>query len=196
MKLFHAAITSAIAVGALSYADPAPTIHYAPAENLERVDVALIDTARQEIDLAAYVLTDWPVIEALARAANRGVKVRIYLHRTQLAEHTSARPFLELVEAPGVETRTKRQNGTPMHLKSYQIDGRVLRTGAVIAREIGREGVSSFGGESMRMRALIFSAIEVAEVLDQWFGADYRYCKIRRDDGAAGLKRPRPCVRI
>jgi phosphatidylserine/phosphatidylglycerophosphate/cardiolipin synthase-like enzyme len=91
------------------------------------------DTARQEIDLAAYVLTDWPVIEALARAANRGVKVRIYLDRTQLAEHTSARPFLELVEAPGVETRTKRQNGTPMHLKSYQIDGRVLRTGAVMA---------------------------------------------------------------
>jgi hypothetical protein len=27
-------------------------------------------------------------------------------------------------------------------------------------------------------------AIEVAEVLDQWFGADYRYCKIRGDDGA------------
>src|ERR1700730_17346827 len=42
-------------------ADPAPVIHYAPGENLEHVDVALIDRAEHEIDMAAYVLTDWPV---------------------------------------------------------------------------------------------------------------------------------------
>jgi hypothetical protein len=35
-----------------------PAIYYAPAENLEHVDVALIDGARHDIDLAAYVLTD------------------------------------------------------------------------------------------------------------------------------------------
>jgi hypothetical protein len=34
-------------------ADPAPAIHYAPAENLEHVDVALIDRAEHEIDMAA-----------------------------------------------------------------------------------------------------------------------------------------------
>jgi hypothetical protein len=39
-------------------ADPAPVIHYAPGENLEHVDVALIDRAEHEIDMAAYVLTD------------------------------------------------------------------------------------------------------------------------------------------
>ena len=33
---------------------PAPVIHYAPAENLEHVDVALIDRAQHEIDMAAY----------------------------------------------------------------------------------------------------------------------------------------------
>jgi hypothetical protein len=32
-------------------------------------------------------------------------------------------------------------------------------------------------------------AIEVAEVLDQWFGANYRYCKIRGDDGALYILR-------
>jgi hypothetical protein len=47
-------------------ADPAPIIHYAPVENLERSDVALIDQAEQNIDIAAYVLTDW------LRAAQRG----------------------------------------------------------------------------------------------------------------------------
>jgi len=31
---------------------------HTPAENLEHIDVALIDRAEHEIDLAAYVLTD------------------------------------------------------------------------------------------------------------------------------------------
>jgi hypothetical protein len=31
------------------------------AENLEHIDVALIDRAEREIDMAAYVLTDWPI---------------------------------------------------------------------------------------------------------------------------------------
>jgi hypothetical protein len=62
MKLFRAAITSIalVGIGALSRADPAPTIHYAPAENLEHIDVQLIDNAQHEIDFAAYVLSDWP----------------------------------------------------------------------------------------------------------------------------------------
>jgi hypothetical protein len=34
------------------------------------VDVALIDRAEHEIDMAAYVLTDWPVMQALTRAAD------------------------------------------------------------------------------------------------------------------------------
>ena len=60
-------------------ADPAPVIHYAPVENLEQADVALIDRAEHDIDIAAYVLTDRPVMSALLRAAGRGVKIRIYL---------------------------------------------------------------------------------------------------------------------
>jgi phosphatidylserine/phosphatidylglycerophosphate/cardiolipin synthase-like enzyme len=41
--------------------------------------VALIDRAEHEIDLAAYVLTDRPVMQARTRAADRGVKVCVYL---------------------------------------------------------------------------------------------------------------------
>jgi ATP-dependent exoDNAse (exonuclease V) alpha subunit len=102
-------------------ADPAPDIHYAPTENLEHVDVALIDRAE---------LTDWPVMQALTRAADRGVKVRIYLDGTQLAEREPTKVFDDLAETPGVEIRTKHKSGDPMHLKSYQIEGRLLRTGA------------------------------------------------------------------
>jgi phosphatidylserine/phosphatidylglycerophosphate/cardiolipin synthase-like enzyme len=38
--------------------------------------------------------------------------------------------FFDLAETPGVEIRIKPKTSAPMHLKSYQIDGRVLRTGA------------------------------------------------------------------
>jgi phosphatidylserine/phosphatidylglycerophosphate/cardiolipin synthase-like enzyme len=110
-------------------ADPVPAIHYAPAENLETIDVALIDRAEHEIDMAAYVLTDWPIIQALTRAADRGVKVRIYLDGTQLAERDPAKPFLDVAETSGVEIRTKHY-GSPIPFKSYQIDGRLLRAGA------------------------------------------------------------------
>jgi phosphatidylserine/phosphatidylglycerophosphate/cardiolipin synthase-like enzyme len=111
-------------------AEPSPVIHYAPAENLEHIDVALIDRAEHEIDMAAYVLTDWPILQALTRAADRGVKVRIYLDGTQLAEREPAKVFHDLAETPGAEIRIKHETSAPMHLKSYQIDGRLLRTGA------------------------------------------------------------------
>jgi hypothetical protein len=47
-RLFLAA--ALLALCPPGHADPA--IHYAPAENLEHVDVALIDAARNEIDMA------------------------------------------------------------------------------------------------------------------------------------------------
>ena len=42
------------------------------------IDVALIGEATKQIAVAAYVLTDRAVIEALRAAAARGVKVRIW----------------------------------------------------------------------------------------------------------------------
>jgi hypothetical protein len=75
LNLLRTSITAVLLLAALVLpccADPAPAIHYAPIENLEHVDVALIDRADHEIDMAAYVLTDWPVMQALTRAADRG----------------------------------------------------------------------------------------------------------------------------
>jgi phosphatidylserine/phosphatidylglycerophosphate/cardiolipin synthase-like enzyme len=111
-------------------ADPLPVIHYAPVENLERVDVSLIDHAKSAIDIAAYVLTDRPVMLALLRAAQRGVKVRVYMDGRRIGEREPKPLFLELLSSPGIEIRFKRRGSPLMHLKSYQIDGLRLRTGA------------------------------------------------------------------
>jgi len=96
--------------------------HYAPLENLERIDVALIAQARETIDIAAYVLTDRPVIDALIAAKDRGVAVRLILDPSQ--RHDLARL------APLLDTARKKRRGPIMHLKSYAIDERVLRTGS------------------------------------------------------------------
>lgn len=97
-------------------------IHYSPGENLERVDVALIGSARETIDVAAYVLSDHPVISALNDASARGVAVRIVLDRSQLG-----RSFADRIAGPEVRVSP---GGPIMHLKSYAVDGRTLRTGS------------------------------------------------------------------
>ena len=68
-------------------ADPAPVTHSAPAENLEHVDEALIDRAEHEINLAAHVLSDWPVMQALTPAASlQGLASTPQHHRVKLIQ--------------------------------------------------------------------------------------------------------------
>ncbi len=112
-------------------AAPAPdvSIHYAPAENLEAFDVALIARAQTSIDVAAYVLTDYPVIEALGAAAKRGVRIRILLDRSQHARREEVPPLAALRALPNVTIRLKATD-LYMHMKSYMVDGRWLRAGA------------------------------------------------------------------
>jgi phosphatidylserine/phosphatidylglycerophosphate/cardiolipin synthase-like enzyme len=57
-------------------------------------------------------------MQALTRAADRGVMVRIYLDGSQLAEREPAKVFNDLAETPGVEIRVKHKASAPMHLKS------------------------------------------------------------------------------
>ena len=108
---------------------PPVAIHYAPAENLEPYDVALIDRARRTVDMAAYVLTDRPVLEALERAARRGVAVRILVDREQLEDRPESAPLMALQDIRGVTLRVKVKR-VYMHMKSYAVDGRWLRSGA------------------------------------------------------------------
>jgi hypothetical protein len=53
VSLSRAFITAAVVLALCSQgrSDPAPVIHYAPTENLEHIDVALIDAARHVLNL-------------------------------------------------------------------------------------------------------------------------------------------------
>jgi hypothetical protein len=73
---FAALAFMAIAVPAYAVA---PELHFAREERLDTIDAALIGEAPYTIDLAAYVLRDSTVIDALIAAERRGVVVRIVL---------------------------------------------------------------------------------------------------------------------
>ena len=99
-----------------------PEIHYAPVENLEHIDIELIGSATKSVDMAAYSLTDWAIIEALKKARARGITIQIVLDPSQHQEYGK---LAEMVDAVRVKKR-----GHLMHLKAYAIDGAILRTGS------------------------------------------------------------------
>lgn len=105
--------------------------HYAPTENLEYIDTQLLRSARKTIDFAAFTFTDFPVIDALAAAVRRGVKLRVLLDHSQLRQRDGnvlAR-LTELAKLAGVVIRIKSGRDL-MHLKSFSVDNATLRTGS------------------------------------------------------------------
>ena len=116
-------------------------IHYAPRENLEAVDAEEIGRAGLSIDMAAYVLSDPQIIEALTAAAERNVVIRLYLDKSQFAEHGPIRGGLveALLAHPNVVARVKGE-AVLMHLKAYAVDGELLRTGS---GNFSRSGLAS-----------------------------------------------------
>jgi phosphatidylserine/phosphatidylglycerophosphate/cardiolipin synthase-like enzyme len=138
IRLFLSACLALTALGAVwaekrpkGVAGSQPEIHYAPRENLEGVDAQALGRAQLLIDIVAYVLTDPRIIEALTDAAERGVLVRLYLDKSQFAEHGPTRGgrVEALLAHPNVVARVKGE-GVLMHLKAYAVDGAVLRTGS------------------------------------------------------------------
>jgi phosphatidylserine/phosphatidylglycerophosphate/cardiolipin synthase-like enzyme len=97
-------------------------LHYSPEERLDRIDAALIATAKSAIDLASYSLTDPIVIDALNDAQRRGVRIRIVLDPRERHD------FVRLGDL--ADTVRIKRGGPFMHLKTYEIDGATLRTGS------------------------------------------------------------------
>ena len=81
--------------------------------------------------MAAYVLTDSAVIEALRDATARGVKVRIWRDASEAARLSEFDVEAQLGgRVQGLELRSSAPGGELMHLKGYCVDHRLLRTGS------------------------------------------------------------------
>ena len=126
-----AAATAIVSASARAGPVERAEIHYAPEENLELVDARVIGGAELSIDMAAYVLSDRRIIDALTAASERDVVVRIYFDKSQFSQHGLKvdRPIEALLAHPNVSAKVKGE-GVLMHLKAYAVDGRLLRTGS------------------------------------------------------------------
>ena len=98
---------------------------FAPDEACSAKLVKFIQTAKHQIDIAIFEMTDRKIAEAIAEAA-KTVKVRMVVNR-KLVKDTG--PAYDLVRASPAEIRVGKQRGI-MHDKFTLIDEKRMETGS------------------------------------------------------------------
>jgi hypothetical protein len=73
--------------------------------------------------MAAYVLTDWTVIQALTRRCRPRRRDPHLSRRRPVGSRDPKQPFRNLTMTPGVVIKTRQTDEPLMLFKSYQIDG-------------------------------------------------------------------------
>ena len=78
-----------------------------------------------------YSFTDRELAEELAALAHREVRIRVYRDRDQFSQEmqSGGSTTTSILLAAGIEVRVKGARDL-MHLKSYVVDGRLLRSGS------------------------------------------------------------------
>jgi phosphatidylserine/phosphatidylglycerophosphate/cardiolipin synthase-like enzyme len=64
----------------------AATTYYSPEEDLKKIDLELLYSAKHTIDMAAFEMTDPDIIKALYDAQARGVSLRLVFNRRKKEE--------------------------------------------------------------------------------------------------------------
>lgn len=110
--------------------------HYAPAENLERLDMQALRSARRKIDLCMYAFTDKYLASELSEVARHGVTVRIYRDGSEYEQEQKRGGRYESTtdsfrRESNIHIRVKPPSRRAlMHLKGYEIDNVLLRDGS------------------------------------------------------------------
>ena len=119
-------------------------IFFSPEGGIAEEIIRQIDNAQEYIDIAIYSFTYQPVAEAIIRAKNRGVKIRILMDKGRAQRKHSVYQFLLDND---IETIQDRRSGY-MHNKIAIIDGRILFTGSYnwskSAEETNQENLLEF----------------------------------------------------
>jgi phosphatidylserine/phosphatidylglycerophosphate/cardiolipin synthase-like enzyme len=106
-------------------------IYFSPGTNLEDVDLSLIEHAHRSIDVAMYTFADRRIAEALRRAAERGVLVRVYRDREQYEQELQRNSTVPSLLAGEPRITVKVKSGRElMHEKAMLCDDSVLRSGS------------------------------------------------------------------
>jgi len=101
-------------------------IFLSPEGGIAEEIIRQIDNAREYIDIAIYSFTYEPVAEAIIKAKNRGVKIRILMDKGQSKGKYSKYKFFLNKDISVIQDR----HAGIMHNKIAIIDGRILFTGS------------------------------------------------------------------
>jgi phosphatidylserine/phosphatidylglycerophosphate/cardiolipin synthase-like enzyme len=101
-------------------------VYFSLSDNPQKEIIENINQAEAFINIAMYIFTDREIALPLAKARERGVKVRLYLDKDQVDYQYSQSRFLV---QKGIKTRISSNNYI-MHHKFAIIDNRLLLTGS------------------------------------------------------------------
>jgi len=101
-------------------------VYFSLYDNPQKAIIKNINQAEAFINIAMYIFTDREIALPLAKAQERGVKVRVYLDQDQVDDQYSQSRFLV---QKGIKVRISTNNYT-MHNKFVIIDNRILLTGS------------------------------------------------------------------
>lgn len=103
-----------------------PDYSFSPRGGTEANIVKAVDAARSSVDLAMFTFTSQPIMDAMKRAAGRGVKVRLMLFSGQKF------PFFKDAKTARIELRMKdgRKEQGQMHNKFAVLDRKLLINGS------------------------------------------------------------------
>ena len=101
-------------------------VYFSLSDNPQKAIIRNINQAQAFINIAMYIFTDKEIALPLINAQKRGVKVRVYLDRSQIESSYSVSRFLV---QKGIKTRISSNNYI-MHHKFAIIDNRLLLTGS------------------------------------------------------------------
>ncbi len=95
---------------------------------LEAAIVALLDSATQTIDGAFFQLNSQPITDALIRAKQRGVKVRVVTDGEYGQEAPNS--TVDQLELATIDVKSDGSRGAYMHDKFFVVDGTYVWTGS------------------------------------------------------------------
>ena len=101
-------------------------VYFSLSDNPQKAIIKNINQAEAFINIAMYIFTDREIALPLAKAQERGVKVRVYLDKDQVDDQYSQSRFLV---QKGIKVRISTNNYI-MHNKFAIIDNRLLLTGS------------------------------------------------------------------
>jgi len=135
---------------------------FSPENGAEIID--LINNAENSIDIEMYVFTSKDVIEALERARNRGIKIRIILERDTIGGGNSE-TYFDLA-SKGFNIRYASDTYKLTHSKIMIIDDKIVF--------VGSHNFSNSAIYENREASVIINDIKTAEEFIRIFDIDWR----------------------